>query len=48
MEMFGFILAHDTIQILNGVVQFLNLKIKEKSVDIIGLKLCTSLKLDRV
>ena len=41
-------LAHDTIQCLNFVVHYLNMKIKGKWVDIIDFKLCSSLKWDGV
>ena len=39
---------HDTIQWLKNVVHYLNIKMKGKSVEIIGLQLCSSLKWDGV
>ena len=41
---FYIFLAHDTIQRLNCVVHYLNMKMKEKSVEIIDLQLGSSLK----
>ena len=41
-------ISHDKIQWLNCVVHYLNMKMKVKSVDIIDLKTCSSLKLDDV
>ena len=41
-------LAHDTIHRLNFVAQFLNKKMKEKSVEIIYLQLFSSLQWDPV
>ena len=37
-------MAHDTIQWLKNVMHYLNMKMKVKSVKIIDLKLCSSLK----
>ena len=37
-------LSHDTIQLLKCVVHYLNMKMKEKSVEIVDLQLCSSLK----
>ena len=37
-------LMYDTIQRLNCVVHYLNMKLKEKLVEIIDLQLCNSLK----
>ena len=39
-------LSHDRIQRLNCGVHYLNMKMKEKSVEIIDIQLCSSLKLD--
>ena len=44
MEPFKKCLAHNTIKILNFVARYLKIKTKEKSVDIIDLKLGSSLK----
>ena len=41
-------ISHDTIQRLNCVVHYLNMKIKGKWIEIIDFKLCSSLKLDGV
>ena len=41
-------LAHDTIQWLKCVLHYLNMKMKEKSVEIIDLKFGSSLKWDWV
>ena len=38
------VLAYNSIQGLNCIVQYLNMKMKEKSVEIIDLPLCSSLK----
>ena len=40
--------AHDTIQWLNRVLRYLNMKIKGTGVEIIDLKYCSSLKWDGV
>ena len=42
------VFAHDTIQWLNYVIHYLNMKIKGTCVEIIDLKLCISLKWDGV
>ena len=41
-------IADDTIQYLNCVVHYLNMKTKGKLIDTIELKLCKSLKCDGV
>ena len=41
-------MAHDAIQWLKNSVQYLNVKRKGKMVEIIDLKLCSSLKWDGV
>ena len=41
-------LVHDTIQWLHCIIHYLNMKMKGKSVEIIDLQLCSSLKWDGV
>ena len=48
IEPYIFSKVHDTIQRLNFVVHTLNMIMKKKSVEIIDLQLCSSLKLDGV